>query len=183
METQWCIFIFAVLWIHGCEMQIDFGFTPEFWRVSSSLNGTEGRALKMKIYLENRKTYGRDKSLQLNAFSLNDDMFQCHTKLLKILTDLGCPDLAKKLKPPLEIMEYLYNVESDENVLESYLEGNCTDLSGKSASTCKLMKSGPWNLFSFETLTSLIDKCRMQYNDRERESTRALSPRYQKEVF
>ena len=183
METQGCIIIFAVLWIHGCEMQIH-SYTPEFWRVLYSLNDTDGWALKMKIYFENRKAYGRDKSLQLNAFSLNGDMFRCHTKLLKILTeDLRCPDLAKKLKPPLDIMEYLYNVETDENVLKSYLDFNCTDLSGKSASTCKLMKSGPWNLFSSEMLTSLIDQCRLHYNDRARESTRALSPRYQKEMF
>ena len=178
METQWCFLIFAVLWIHGCETMYS-AWTPKFWRVFNSLNGTDGLVLKRKIFVENARLQWRQKAILRNLYHLNEDKYECHISLLKTLAkDLKCPDAAKRLKPYLDLEEYFLNMETDEKVERSYVEGNCTNLSGKSASTCKLVKSGSWNPLSLEMLTSLMEQCRLQYNERERESTNALSPRY-----
>ena len=174
MEMLRCIFIFTVLWIQGCNMQIDL-WTPEFMKVMTQITGTD---LEMKIIVENRRIEMRAKA-EFHAYSLNEDLPQCHSNLLKMLADdLRCPDLAKTLRPFLDIQEYLQSLQEDKKLLESFVGSNCTILSGKSASTCKLLSSGSWSKFSFEMLISLIDQCRLQYDDREDGSRRALSQRY-----
>ena len=180
MEMQWCFLIFSVLWIQYCEAKAEADFwTPEFLRVLNSLNGTAGLALKRTIIVELKRAESRGKAIFRNLYHLNEDKHECHTSLLKTLADdMMCPALANELKPYLDIEEYFLNMETDEKLVRSYVEGNCTNLSGKSTSTCNLLKSGSWNRLSYEMLTSLIDQCRLQYNDRERESTNTLSPRY-----
>ena len=182
MEMQWCFLIFSVLWIQYCEAKAEADFwTPEFLRVLNSLNGTAGLALMRTINVETRRAARRSIAIFRNSYSYFDE-HECHTthtSLLKTLADdMMCPALANELKPYLDIEEYFLNMETDEKLVRSYVEGNCTNLSGKSTSTCNLLKSGSWNRLSYEMLTSLIDQCRLQYNDRERESTRAMSPRY-----
>ena len=184
MEVQWCIIFYALSWVQIYALKVHT-FTPEFLRILKSLNGTDGLALQRKIIFEIGQAQGRQNSLWRNSYSLNEDLHQCHTDLLNIFADdLWCPNLAKQLKPFLDIEEYFYSMKTEQKLYQSYIERNCSTLSGKSARTCELLTtSGSWTVISFEIITSLIEQCRLQYNDRERESTDGLSPRYPEKAF